>query len=148
MTKPLIFAVLFGLLPVFAFAESEMNARKVQLTDWKAVFGRIEARDRIPARSRLGGTLVEVDVVEGSQVAAGQVIARVVDEKLSFQLGAIDATLQSLTSQLENAEAELKRGEDLLERGVTTAQRLDALRTEVDIVQGRIGATECRAQSA
>jgi multidrug efflux pump subunit AcrA (membrane-fusion protein) len=54
----------------------------------------------------------------------------------------VDASLQSLTSQLQNAEAEVARGENLLERGVTTAQRLDALRTEVDVIRGRIGAAE------
>ena len=142
MFKGLIFGAMLLLLPAVAFAEDGMTARRLEMTEWKAVFGRIEARDRIPARSRLGGTLVQVDVVEGSHVTAGQVIARVVDEKLALQLSAIDASLQSLTSQLANAEAELRRGEDLLERGVTTAQRLDALRTEVDVIRGRIGATE------
>ena len=142
MTRQLLLAMLLMLVPAVASAEEAMTARKVELTDWKAVFGRIEARDRIPARSRLGGTLLQVDVVEGSQVAPGQEIARVIDEKLTLQLSAIDATLESLTSRLGNAQAELERGESLLERGVTTAQRLDALRTEVDVIQGQIGATE------
>ena len=38
------------------------------VTDWKAVYGTVEARDRIPARARLGGTLVELSVVEGDMV--------------------------------------------------------------------------------
>ena len=42
------------------------------VTDWKAVYGTVEARDRIPARARLGGTLVELSVVEGDMVTAGQ----------------------------------------------------------------------------
>ena len=46
----------------------------VKVTDWKAVFGRIEARDRLPARARLGGTLVELAVNEGDLVTAGDVI--------------------------------------------------------------------------
>jgi RND family efflux transporter MFP subunit len=142
MARRLIFLLLLALAPALVNAEETTTVQKLQLTDWKAVFGRIEARDRIPARSRLGGTLVQVDVVEGSRVMPGQVIARVVDEKLSLQLSAIDATLQSLGSQLENAESEVTRGESLLQRGVTTAQRLDALRTEVDVIQGRIGATQ------
>ena len=142
MTGRLIFGLLLALVPVFASAEDDWTARKLELTDWKAVFGRIEARDQIPARSRLGGTLVNVQVVEGSRVAAGQLIAQVVDEKLALQLSAVDAALQSLSSQLKNAMAELARGENLLERGATTVQRLDALRTEVDVINGRIGATE------
>jgi biotin carboxyl carrier protein len=114
----------------------------VEVTGWKAVFGRVEARDRLPARARLGGTLMELSVKEGDQVRAGDVLGRIVDEKLIFQLSAIDANRESLMAQLTNAETELKRGEDLLSRGVTTVQRLDALRTQVDVIKGQIAAVE------
>lgn len=142
MPKTILIGALFAILPIMTWAQDTLTARSVEVTDWKAVFGRIEARDQIPARSRLGGTLVAISVVEGSRVAAGQEIGRVVDEKLALQLNAVDASLRSLTSQLQNAEAEVARGENLLERGVTTTQRLDALRTEVDVIRGRIGAAE------
>ena len=92
----------------------------------------------IPARARLGGTLTELAVAEGDQVTAGQVLGKIVDEKLAFQLSAIDAQLASVTAQLGNAKAELQRGEDLLKQGVTTVQRLDALRTQVDVLAGQI----------
>ena len=100
----------------------------VTVTEWKAVYGRIEARDRIPARARLGGTLTRLAVAAGDSVRAGQVLAEVVDAKIGFQLAAIDAQLEAQAAQLANAQTELTRGEDLLARGVTTAQRLDALR--------------------
>lgn len=114
----------------------------VEVTEWKAVFGRVEARDRLPARARLGGTLVELSVKEGDLVKAGDRLGLIVDDKLVFQLSAIDAQKASLQAQLANAEAELKRGEDLLERGVTTVQRLDALRTQVDVIKGQIEAVD------
>jgi RND family efflux transporter MFP subunit len=122
-------------LPVFA---EPLTLVPQQVTDWKAVYGRIEARDRIPARARLGGTLVALSVVEGDVVAAGQVLARIVDEKIAFQLSAADAQLDAVKAQLENAKVELKRGEDLLKQGVTTVQRLDGLRTQVDVLNGQI----------
>lgn len=110
----------------------------VAMTDWKAVYGRIEARDRVPARARIGGTLVELHVTEGDTVAEGQVLARIVDEKLAFQLSALDAQRTALQAQLANAQAEVKRGEDLLSQGVTTAQRQDALRTQADVLAGQV----------
>ena len=118
----------------------------VAITEWKAVYGRVEARDRIPARARLGGTLVELAVAEGDEVAQGDVLARVVDEKLGFQLSALDAQRGALEAQLTNAKAELTRGEELLAQGVTTAQRLDALRTQVDVVTGQIAALDAQRQ--
>ncbi len=142
MPKRLLIGTLFLLMPTLLWAQDAVFARDIEVADWKAVFGRIEARDQIPARTRLGGTLIEVSVSEGATVQSGQQIGQVVDEKLALQLSAVDASLQSLKSQLGNAEAELARGENLLERGVTTAQRLDALRTQVDVIRGQIGTAE------
>ncbi|MGA0541099.1 efflux RND transporter periplasmic adaptor subunit [Neotabrizicola sp. VNH66] len=114
----------------------------VTVTDWKAVFGRVEARDSLPARARLGGTLTELTVKEGDEVAAGDVLGRIVDDKLTFQLSAYDAQIAGLEAQRANAQTELQRGEDLLARGVTTAQQLDALRTQVSVLVGQIAAVQ------
>ena len=133
---------LIGLLAFSPAVHAEsLTVNAQQVTDWKAVYGQIEAQTRLPARARLGGTLVSLTVVEGDRVTAGQVLARVVDDKLDLRLRAIDAQLQSLQSQLDNAQTELERGEALLQRGVTTVQRLDALRTQVDVLRGQIDAT-------
>jgi RND family efflux transporter MFP subunit len=116
------------------------------ITDWKAVYGTVEARDRSPARARLGGTLVELTVAEGDVVEAGQPLARIVDDKLDFQLAAIAARREAASAQLTNAEADLKRGEDLLADGVTTTQRVEALRTGVDVLKGQIAALDAETQ--
>ncbi|WP_223477068.1 efflux RND transporter periplasmic adaptor subunit [Oricola indica] len=128
------------MLPPVAGAET-FTLEPTDVTEWKAVYARIEARDRIPARARLGGTLVELSVTEGDLVESGQKLARIVDEKLDFQMNAIDAQLQALNSQLVNAQSELSRGEELLQRGVTTVQRLDGLRTQVEVLTNQIEAT-------
>jgi RND family efflux transporter MFP subunit len=130
---------LIGFLATAPFAHAESLTLALQpVTDWKAVYGQIEPQTRLPARARLGGTLVMLEVAEGDRVEAGQVLARVVDEKLALRLRFIDAQEQSLQSQLANAQSELERGEVLLQRGVTTVQRLDALRTQVDVLVGQI----------
>ncbi len=115
------------------------------ITEWKAVYGQVEARDRIPARARLGGTLIDLSVVEGDAVTAGQPIGRIEDEKLAFQLSALTAQRGALDAQLSNAQVELTRGESLLKQGVTTAQGLDALRTQVDVLKGQIAALDAQA---
>ena len=51
----ILFALLAG-SAVAARAETVVLA-PVQVTDWKAVYGRIEARDRVPARARIGAVL-------------------------------------------------------------------------------------------
>lgn len=139
MKTTILSAALAVCLPVIAWAD--FTVTNTMVTDWKAVFGRVEARDTIPARARLGGTLISIGVEAGTTVDAGEVIATIDDVKLGLQLLSIEAEIEGLQSQLENARSELERGEGLLQRGVTTTQRLDALRTQVSVLENRIVAT-------
>ena len=128
--------------PVLATDTSTLGMQTVP--EWKAVYGRVEARDLVPARARIGGTVVELLVSEGDTVAAGQRIAMVQDDKLVFQVAAIDAQLGVLDAQLSRAEAELSRGRSLVERGVSTAQRLEQLQTDVEVTRNQIVATQAQ----
>jgi len=110
----------------------------VSIVEWKAVYGQVETRDRVPARARIGGTVTLLDVAEGDRVTAGQRIAMVEDDKLAFQLDSLDAQIAALDAQLETASADLERGRQLLERGVITSQRFDQLQTGVDVLDGQI----------
>lgn len=139
----LLFSLLFTLAGSTALAGT-ITVEPVPVTEWKAVYGRIEARNVVPARARIGGTVVELLVTEGDTVAAGETIASVSDEKLAFQVAAIDAQLSALKAQLDRAETELARGQSLTQRGVATAQRLDQLRTDVDVTRNQIAATEAQ----
>lgn len=58
-------------------------------------------------------------------MTAGQRIATVRDDKIAFQVSALDAQLAALEAQSKNAEADLARGQALVDKGVATAQRLD-----------------------
>ncbi len=116
----------------------------VTVTEWKSVYGTVEARETVPARARIGGTVQSLSVTEGDQVRAGQEIALIHDDKIAFQIAAYDAQIEALQSQLETAKADLERGQALVDRGVATAQRLDQLRTQVDVVTGQITATEAQ----
>ncbi|MDQ2095017.1 efflux RND transporter periplasmic adaptor subunit [Rhodalgimonas zhirmunskyi] len=150
MRMTLIAATLALVLPGLATAQTETatpnpaTVEALDLTQWKAVFGKVEARDTVPARSRIGGTLTEVTVTEGDMVTAGQEIALIYDAKLSLQLESAEANIQALESQLANAQTELTRGEEMLSRGVTTTQRLDALRTQVDVLRNQIDSAQAQ----
>lgn len=118
----------------------EEIAAPLEVVDYKAVFGRIESRDLLPARARIGGTLASLEVTEGSTVAAGQIIAMVVDDKLALQLRAIDARIRALDSELANARTELERAQSLFARGSGTQQRVDQFRTQVEVLGSQIEA--------
>ena len=127
-----------------AFAADTITLVPQVLPEWKAVYGRVEARDLVPARARIGGLVVDLLVTEGDTVAAGQRIATVQDDKIAFQIAALDAQLRALSAQFDKAEAELVRGRSLVDRGVITAQRLEQLRTDVEVTQNQIAAMQAQ----
>lgn len=134
-------------LSLVSLAEAgTLVVQPVAVPEWKAVYGRVEARDSLAARARVGGTLVSLDVSEGDSVKAGQRIAVVRDDKVDFQISALDAQLNALGAQLQNAEAELVRGQTLVDKGVATGQRLDQLRMQVDVFRNQIAAAEAQRQ--
>ncbi|MAA97888.1 MAG: efflux transporter periplasmic adaptor subunit [Stappia sp.] len=132
---------LAGPLLVTPALAASLTVAREPVTEWKALYGQVEARDQVPARARIGGTIAELAVEEGDTVTAGERIATVADEKITFQIAALDARLRALQSQLENAEADLSRAETLVERGVVTRQRLDQLRTSAEVTRNEIAAT-------
>jgi RND family efflux transporter MFP subunit len=130
--------LLAGLVCSGPAAAATLTLQPTVITEWKAVYGTIEARDTIAARARIGGTIVELNVSEGDTVRSGQKIAVVHDEKLAFQIAAMDAQINALQSQLSTAQADLARVETLVSKGVTTAQQLDAMRTQVAVTWNQI----------
>jgi RND family efflux transporter MFP subunit len=113
---------------------AEFTVKPLDRPDYKAVFGKVESRDLVPARARLGGTILSLSVEEGSAVKAGDVVAVVVDDKLALQLGALDARLKAIDAELNNATADLERAQKLLETGVVPRKQVEGFQTRVDVL--------------
>ncbi len=143
--KLLTFATIAVLLAAVAPASAEnLAVAPVEITEWKAVYGRVEARDTVPARARIGGTVIELLVSEGDTVKAGQQIATVNDEKIAFQIAAIEAQMRATQSRLQTAQADFDRTEALVKRGVATVQRLDQLQAEVSVARNGLASLEAQ----
>lgn len=118
----------------------EVTVETQEIADMKAVYGQVRGRNVVPARARIGGVIAELKVSEGTEVKAGQAIASVLDEKLALQLGALDARIRSLQSELDLARADLDRAQKLLASGAATRQRVDQLRTQSEVLVSQIAA--------
>ncbi|TDH38768.1 efflux RND transporter periplasmic adaptor subunit [Pseudohoeflea suaedae] len=123
-----------------ALAET-ITLAPVSVTEWKAVHGSVETRDVAPARARIGGVVVELTITEGDEVEEGQAIGLVRDDKISFQIEALDGQLAAFESQLKTADTELDRAQKLIAQGVVTRQRLDQLSTQSDVLRNQIAST-------
>jgi RND family efflux transporter MFP subunit len=123
---------------------AEITIKPVTIPEMKAVYGQIQPRISVAARARLSGSVTDLKVTEGDIVKAGDVIAEITDDKLDFQIKAIDAQVLGLQASLKDAKAELDRAERLVRSGAASTQRLDQLRTQVDVTANEIGTAEAQ----
>ncbi|MBS0232822.1 MAG: efflux RND transporter periplasmic adaptor subunit [Proteobacteria bacterium] len=121
---------------------TEFVVKTAMVPDMKAVFGQVESYNILPARARIGGSVREIRVTEGTEVKEGEIIARVVDDKLALELDAADAKIKGLKSQLDNARIELDRAKQLVSRGVASQSRLDQAQTQFDVATNQVAAAE------
>lgn len=131
-----------GLLQLSAMPASaaEFTVRQTATQDEKAVFATVESTSVVPARARIGGTIVDLGIREGDSVKGGQVVATIADEKLNLQVNALNAQIAALQAQVAKAKADLARIEPLATSGVVSRSQLDAARTALDVAQNSLDA--------
>ena len=130
-------------LPWVAAAQGPLTVEPRDVVDQKAVFATVESPNVVPARARIGGTVVGLSVRDGDAVAPGQAMAVIGDEKIALQIAALDAQIAGLQSQLAQAQADLARAETLFRQGSGTRVALDQARTA-----GEVAAATLRARTA
>jgi RND family efflux transporter MFP subunit len=111
-----------------------------QVADEKAVFATVESISVVPARGRIGGTIVQLSVREGDPVTRGQPIALIGDAKLALQLKSLDAQIEALQAQANQAQIDFTRTEGLVERGTLPRVKLDETRTALNVAENSLRA--------
>ena len=122
------------MIPSAAFAETFTVVSR-PVSDAKAVFATVESVSVVPARGRIGGTIVQLNVREGDSVTRGQSVATVGDEKLALQMKSLDAQIDALQAQSAQAQTDLTRIDGLVERGTVPRVRLDEARTALNVAE-------------
>lgn len=114
------------------------------VADSKIVAATVQTRDQADARARIGGALVSLAVREGDQVRRGQLIGRVVDQRLDFETNAMDAQVAQAAALSARAQAELKRAAYLYDNGVYAKARLEQVEAEAKAAQGALAAAQAQ----
>jgi RND family efflux transporter MFP subunit len=140
--RPLRFLVALAAAALQAGLASAETLTVVQhvVADEKAVFATVESISVVPARGRIGGTVVQLHVREGDRVTAGQAIAAIGDEKLGLQMKSLDAQIEALQAQANQAQIDFTRIEGLVERGTLPRVKLDETRTALNVAENGLRA--------
>ena len=128
------------LLPVALGRAETLTVAQRSVADEKAVFATVESISVVPARSRIGGTVAQLHVREGDAVTRGQAIAVVADEKLVLQMKSLDAQIEALQAQADQAQIDFDRISGLVERGTLPRVKLDEARTALNVAQNGLRA--------
>src|SRR5260370_1471534 len=134
-----------SILAAAAFVASAASAETLTVAlrpggDEEGVFGDVEGISVVPARGRIGGTIVQLNVREGDPVTRGQAIAAIGDEKLALQMKSLDAQIDALQAQSSQAQIDFSRTEGLVERGTLPRVKLDEARTALNVAENGLRA--------
>lgn len=144
MYKALLVSLLVA-TPALSQTAATYEVTSSLIADRKAVFATVESVDTLTARTRVGGTIAELLVDEGDMVAAGDVLALVVNEQIAPQIASAGSQAEALEAELAQAREDLVRARDLFERGIVAQARLDQAETGVAVLEGRLAsATQAR----
>ena len=125
MRSRIIVAVALAMLCQRAFAEDTIVVTPQPVADEKAVFATVESAKIVPARARIGGTVVQLAVRQGDRVEQDQAVATVADKKLTLQIDALDAQIAGLKAELTKAKTDLARAQELYSHGTASKVTLD-----------------------
>lgn len=139
---PLILITAFqGLLNAQQMPPSPVRyteAREYPLRRTVQLPGTVEAHKSSTVASEIAGLVVEFSVREGSQVAKGQVLARLRKENLELSLRAAEAQLREDEARQKLAERDLERARQLFSTNDISQKQLDDAQFEFNAWQGRV----------
>ena len=107
------------------------TAQKESISGRFTVNGTFQPQTRAKISAEMGGQVVAIYVEEGSEVKAGQVIAKLSGDKINVNLNNAKANLDNAVSTLERYEAAFQTG------GVTAVQ-LDQARLQVQNARAQV----------
>jgi multidrug efflux pump subunit AcrA (membrane-fusion protein) len=130
--------------------------------------GTVEADPRVVVKAKVSGTVGQLLVKEGDKVKAGQLLARLDNKTLHYdlertradvrastlrnagaspQLAALKAQRESIAADVKLAEAELARAQALVQKGAMALDELDRRRERVNKLNAEHAAADARVAS-
>ncbi|HEX4511561.1 MAG TPA: efflux RND transporter periplasmic adaptor subunit [Burkholderiaceae bacterium] len=129
---------------------AEEAARPVMLTMPQLIefSGALVAPNTAMVRAKATGTLLSLDVQEGSRVKAGQVLGRIDVSDLQSHVAERAANLAAVQTTQAQAERAHKSNVDLAASNFISPIALDASRLQVESARAQVAAAQAAAESA
>ena len=108
---------------------------------------RVQPMATVAVQPRIEGVIASVNVQEGQEVKAGDLLMTLDDRALQAALRQAQANLAKDRAQLENAKRNVNRLVPLAAKNFTSAQSLDQAKTDVAAFEATVAADEAQVQA-
>jgi multidrug efflux system membrane fusion protein len=115
---------------------------------WLSGIGTVTPLNAVDVKVRVDGQLQSILFIEGQEVAAGQLLAKIDPRPYQATLAQADANRRRDLAQLTNARQEVVRAGKLASAGAGTSQNLDAMRAQVAALQATLDADQASIDGA
>jgi HlyD family secretion protein len=130
--------------------------------------GTVEAEDRVNVKAKINGSIAQLFVKEGQRVKLGDLLARIDNPAVAYdlkrgqadlsaaneqsgtdapQIAALRAQADALAADLSTARADLTRTKALVETGTMAQAELDRARARVTQLEGQIASNQAQARA-
>ena len=134
-----------GKAPTIAVYTAVAEQKSVPIT--QNYVGQVEPIAQVAIRPRIDGMIVELPVVEGQMVKAGDLLFRLDDATIHATIAKDQAAIAKDQATLDQAKADLARAQTLLGHGDTTAQQVQQQQAAVEVAGGSVAADQAQLQS-
>lgn len=129
----------------------EVSVAEVAVSDWhasQAFTGRLQAKDTVELRPRVGGYVEAVLFEEGSRVEAGTPLFQIDPRPYRAEVARLTAERERARAELTLARSNEARAVKLLAENAISTEEHDNLATAQSIAEARLGAVEAALDTA
>lgn len=113
-----------------------------ELPQTRAYSGNLEGIRRVNLSTKIMGPIYEMNVAEGSRVAAGQVLARIKSDDLSAKRAQVRANLIEARAAWKNMETQYERIRALYAHQTATQKEMDDMEMNYQMAKAKVQAIE------
>jgi RND family efflux transporter MFP subunit len=110
--------------------------------------GELRPQREAKIRAELGGSMLEVTVEEGQNIARGALLGRIETRTLDDARQSAASAVRNAENQLGVAQREVERTEKLVNAGAIAARDLDLAKSQVSAVEAQLADAKARLASA
>lgn len=134
---------------VLEFVPSEvLKPLRASMPDVVEFSGPLVAPGTVVVRSKAAGTLVSLNVAEGSRVRAGQVLGQLDLEELRHRVVERQASVASARAQLEQSERQYKANEGLADQKFIAPTALDSSRAALEAARAQLAVAQAQFETS